>query len=465
MSRKKETEDTKEIQDTHTKQEDKYSVMTTSPVKKLVARLAVPTIFSMLVTSFYNMADTFFVGDLGTSATGAVGVVFSVMAIIQAIGFFFGHGSGNYISRRLGAKKEDEALAMASTGFFIAFFAGVILAVVGLLFIRPLARGLGSTETILPYAVDYLKYILCGTPFIIGGCVMNNQLRFQGNAFYGMIGLVSGAVLNIGLDPLLIFVFDMGVSGAGLATMLSQIISFVILFVICQIKSIVPILPRNFKPSPKIFLEIFRGGFPSLCRQGMASIATICLNHKAGIYGDAAIAAMSIVTRVTMFAASAVVGFGQGFQPVCGFNYGAGKYKRVREAYWFSVKVCMVFLAVVAVIGLIFAPEIITIFREDDLKVIEIGTLALRFQCLVMPMMGFMMPSNMMVQTIGKAAKASVLAMGRQFLFYLPTLFLLEPVLGLLGIQLTQSIADILTLILTIPIVRSVLKEFAEAEK
>lgn len=442
------------------KQNNKFIQMTTAPVKKLVATLAMPTIFSMLVTSFYNMADTFFVGDLGTSATGAVGVVFSVMAIIQAIGFFFGHGSGNYISRKLGAKREDEAFEMASTGFVFAFLAGIILAVLGLIFIEPLAMGLGSTKTILPYATSYLRFILCGTPFIIGGCVLNNQLRFQGNAFYGMIGLTSGAFINIGLDPFFIFVLDMGVSGAGLATMLSQMISFGILFVVCRKKSIVPILLRRSKPSLKIMKEIFRGGFPSLCRQGMASIATICLNHKAGIYGDAAIAAMSVVTRITMFAASAVIGFGQGFQPVCGFNYGAGKYMRVKEAYWFSVKICTAFLAVMSILGVIFAPQLIALFRKEDLQVIEIGTLALRLQCFVLPVMGFIMPSNMMVQTIGKAVKASILAAARQFLFYLPALFILEPALGLLGIQMTQTVADVLACILTIPIVRSVLKEF-----
>lgn len=448
-----------------TENRDKFKEMTESPVRPLVAKMAGPTILSMLVTSFYNMADTFFVGGLGTSATGAVGVVFSIMAIIQAVGFFFGHGSGNYISRKLGARKEEEALTMASTGFLTAFLFGLLIAIAGLIGIRPLARFLGSTETILPYATSYLRFILCGAPFIIGGFVLNNQLRFQGNAFYGMIGMTTGAVVNIILDPILIFLLDMGVAGAGLATMLSQMVSFIILFIMCRKKSMVPILLKNCKPSCSLYKEIVRGGFPSLCRQGLASIATICLNHKAGIYGDAAIAAMSIVTRVTMFAASAVIGFGQGFQPVCGFNYGARKYKRVKEAYWFAVWVCTVFLLVTAIVGFIWAPQIVALFRRDDMDVIRIGALALRMQCVAVPLMGFMMPSNMMVQTIGEAVKASILAMGRQFLFYLPLLFILEPVYGLFGIQLTQPLADLLSFGLTIPIVISVLRGFKELPK
>ena len=319
--------------------DNKFIQMTESPVKPLVMKMALPTVFSMLVTAFYNMADTYFVGSVGTSATGAVGVVFSVMAIIQAVGFFFGHGSGNYISRKLGAQKINEAKSMATTGFISAILAGIVLAVVGLIFRVPLARFLGSTPTILPYAVSYMTYILIGTPFIMGSFVLNNQLRFQGNAFYGMLGMTSGAIINVVLDPLFILVMDMGVGGGGLATMISQMTSFCILLVMCRTKSAVPITLKNFKPSLALYKEVVRGGFPSLCRQGLGSLAVICLNHKAGIYGDQAIAAMSVVNRISMFAMSAVIGIGQGFQPVCGYNYGARKYKRVKEAFWFTTLV------------------------------------------------------------------------------------------------------------------------------
>lgn len=443
---------------------DKFTMLTEAPVKGLVTKLAIPTIFSMMVTAFYNMADTFFVGTLGTSETGAVGIVFSVMAIIQAIGFFFGHGSGNYISRQLGAKKEDDAYKMAATAFVTAFLFGVVLACVGLLLIEPLAYGLGSTKSILPFAKQYMKWILIGTPFIISSFVLNNQLRFQGNAFYGMIGITSGAVLNVILDPVLIIVCNLGVQGAGIATMCSQALSFFILFVMCKKKSSVPIELKNVKPCFEVYKEIIRGGLPSLCRQGLNSIAVICLNHMAGPYGDAAIAAMSIVTRINMFASSAVIGFGQGFQPVCGFNYGAKKYERVREAFWFSVKVCVTFLLLASAVGIVESKELVTLFRKDDMDVINIGSEALIYQCLAMPLMGFMMPSNMMIQTIGKAGKATILAMGRQFIFYLPTLFILVPTLGLLGIKITQPIADVLTFFMTVPIVFSVLAEFRRAK-
>ena len=307
-------------------QNAKFIEMTETPVGTLVCRLAVPTMVSMLVTSFYNMADTFFVGKINTSATGAVGVVFSLMAIIQACGFFFGHGSGNYISKQLGKRDTEEASRMASIGFFSAFLFGIVFMAAGLVFLEPLARALGSTDTILPYAKDYLGIILLGAPFMTSSLVLNNQLRFQGNAFYAMIGIATGAVLNIGLDPLFIFVFQMGIKGAALATILSQIVSFCLLVAGSFRGENIHISYRKFHPDGAAFLEILRGGIPSLLRQGLASVAVICLNFAAGGYGDEAIAAMSIVNRIMMFAGSALIGFGQGFQPVCGFNYGAGLY-------------------------------------------------------------------------------------------------------------------------------------------
>ena len=262
-------------------QEAKFKVMTESPVKPLVCRLAAPTIVSMLVTSFYNMADTFFVGQIDTSASAAVGVVFSLMAVIQAVGFFFGHGSGNYISRALGRHETEDAERMAAVGFFSALGGGSVIMVFGLLFLRPLARWLGSTETILPYAVSYMRLILIGAPYMTASLVLNNQLRFQGNAFYSMIGLVSGAVLNIALDPLLIFAFDMGIAGAALATILSQFVSFVLLWIGVQRSGSLSIRAKNFRPTKTLYLQILNGGTPSLLRQGLGSVATICLNVAA----------------------------------------------------------------------------------------------------------------------------------------------------------------------------------------
>lgn len=449
-------------------QEEKVSYMLSEPVPHLVCQMAVPTIISMLVTSFYNMVDTFFVGRINTQATAAVGVVFSVMAFIQACGFFFGHGSGNYISRKLGAKEFDEANVMAATGFFTAFFTGIVAAVVGLCFLTPLARVLGSTPTILPYTKDYLRIILIGCPFMMSSLVLNNQLRFQGSASYAMVGIVTGGLLNMVLDPLLIFTCDMGVAGAALATILSQFVSFVLLFLMSRKGGNIRIEIRNFKPTWALYKEIFRGGVPSLCRQGLASIAQICLNHSAGtfggVYSDAAIAAMSIVGRISMFANSALIGFGQGFQPVCGMNYGAKQFGRVRQAFAFCVKYAAVFLVIVSAAGIIFAEPLVTCFRREDAEVIRIGTLALRLQCIVFPLNAWIVMSNMMLQSIGKAARASFVAAARQGIFFIPLIWILPQIFGLLGVQMCQTWSDILTFGVSVPMCVGVLREMKQAE-
>lgn len=440
-------------------QEEKYIRMTQPPVERLICRLAVPCIISMLVTAFYNMADSYFVGMLkSTEATGAVGVAFSMMAVIQAVGFFFGQGSGNYISRELGKKNTDSASEMAATGFFSALGAGFLICILGQLFIDPLARFLGSTETILPYTKDYLRMIFLGAPWICASFVLNNQLRFQGSASYAMVGIVSGAVVNIGLDWLLIHVFDMKVAGAGLATSLSQFLSFCLLLVGTSKGGNIRIRLRNFRFSGHYYLWIFKGGIPSLARQSLASVATICLNNAAMPYGDAAIAAMGLVQRVTMFGASAMLGFGQGFQPVCGFNYGAGLYSRVRKGFWFCVKVATLVLLVLGTLGFLFAPQIITLFRDDP-EVVSFGAAALRFQCITIWVQGWVVMSNMMQQSIGKAIPATFLSVARQGLFFIPLVWLLTVLLGARGIQVTQSAADVITFLCAIPLQLYVLKK------
>lgn len=443
-------------------QEEKVTYMTTKAVPPLICELAVPTIISMLVTAFYNMADTFFVGKINTQSTAAVGIVFTVMALIQSCGFFFGHGTGNYISRKLGAREYKEAEVMAATGFYLAFICGIILGGLGLLFLDPLAVLLGSTPTILPYTKDYLRIILIGTPFMMSSFVLNNQLRYQGSAAYAMVGIVAGAVINIVLDPIFIFTLNMGVAGAALATVLSQLLSFVMLCIGTRKGGNIRIYIRNFKPTLAAVYEIIRGGFPSLCRQGLASVSGIFLNHMAGsyggMYGDAAIAAMSIVTRVTMFANSALIGFGQGFQPVCAMNYGAGKYDRVREGFRFCVKYAFFFLIVTAVAGIALAEPLIEIFRKGDADVIRIGTLALRMHCLAFPLSAWIVICNMMLQSIGSAMKASIVAAARQGLFFIPLIFILPYFFGLFGVQVCQMISDICSFALALPIGLSELK-------
>ena len=446
-------------------QTQKFEQMTRSPVQPLILHLALPCIISMLVTSFYNMADTFFVGKINTSATAAVGIVFPLMAMIQALGFFCGHGSGNDISRQLGAHNFEDASKMSATGFVTAFVLGLGILVVGFLFTDPLLHIMGSTETILPYARSYMRIILIGAPYMTASLVLNNQLRFQGSAFYSMIGITTGAVLNIVLDPLFIFVLDMGVAGAALATIISQFVSFCLLIAGTFRGGNLRLNLRDFSPSLKYYQNIVKGGAPSLFRQGLGSFATVCLNLMAGPYGDAAIAAMSIVTRISQFAASVVIGFGQGFQPVCGFNYGAKLFKRVQEGFWFCVKFCTSVLLVAAVCGWIFSPNLIGIFLKTDPLVIEYGSQALRLQALTFPLVGWITIANMMLQTIGKTVKASLLAMSRQFLFFVPVILTLPGFLGILGVQLSQPIADFCSFLLAVPLSISVLREMSHEQE
>ena len=430
----------------------KYKQMTEPPVGRLICKLAVPCIISMLVTAFYNMADTYFVGMLkSNAATGAVGVVFSMMAIIQAVGFFFGQGSGNYISRELGRKHYQEASNMAATGFYASLGTGAVICIFGQIFLEPLAYLLGSTPTILPYTEAYLRVILLGTPWMTASLVLNNQLRFQGSANYAMYGIVSGAVLNIALDPLLIFVFDLGVAGAGWATIISQFVSFCLLLKGCSKGSNIQIHLRNVKLNWFYVKMIFKGGFPSLARQSLASVATICLNHAARPYGDAVIAAMGVVQRITMFGFSTMLGFGQGFQPVCAFNYGAGLYSRVKKGFWFCVKVSFVFLLMISMLGFVFAPNLIAIFRDDP-EVIACGARALRFQCMTMFLSSFIITSNMMLQSMSLVGPATFLAVARQGFFFIPLVLILSSLFELTGIQITQSIADLLTFFCAVPL-------------
>lgn len=444
---------------------EKYMMMTQKPVERLICSLALPTIVSMLITSIYNMADTFFVSQISTSASGAVGISFSLMAIIQAIGFTFGAGAGNYISRLLGRQDKSQAARVAATSFFSAFGLGVILAALGLIYLDPLVRVLGATETIAPYAKGYIRFIFIGMPYMTSAFVLNQILRFQGSAFYAMIGIGTGGLLNIFLDPLFIFTLNLGISGASLATIISQLVSFLLLLRNSSVSGNIRIRLKNFTPTWSIYRQIFRGGLPSFYRQSLASVAMICLNFAAGVFGDAAIAAISIVARVFQFAIQGVLGFCQGFQPVCGFNYGARNYDRVLRAFWFTVKTVAVVLSVIGIIGFIFAPRIIALFRKEDLEVIAIGTLALRLQCLSLPLSAWIISTNMLLQTIGKGAKASFVSLSRQGLFFLPAILLLPRYFGLLGVQASQPLADTLSFLTAILMMIGVLKELKTGQK
>lgn len=440
--------------------DEKRIQMLETPVNKLIMTLAVPTIISMLVTSLYNMADTYFVSQLGTSASGAVGIIYSLMAMIQAISFMLGMGSGNQVAIALGHEENDKANKLVATAFFTAFFTGVVILIVGLVFVNDLVFLLGSTNTIAPYAIEYARYILLAAPFMMGSLVMNNLLRAQGNAMHAMVGISFGAVLNIVLDPILIFGFGMGIGGAGLATMASQIISFSILCYQCNHRvGNVRIRWSEFKPTFKLYKSILYVGAPSLCRQGLQSVANIILNFVAAPYGDAAIAAMSIVAKITMFIYSALIGFGQGFQPVCGYNYGAKRNDRVLEGFWFCVKFGTIMLTIMAIIGFVGSESLITIFRADDAEVIRIGVKALRYQLLLFPFLTWFVMINMLIQSIGYGVRASLTAMSRQGIFYIPCALIFPKIFGEAGLYFIQPVADIFALIMVSCIVYGIIKE------
>jgi putative MATE family efflux protein len=434
--------------------------MTETPIGPLIASLAAPTIVSMLVTSIYNMADTFFVSKLGTSASGAVGVVFSLMAIIQAVGFTLGMGSGSWISRLLGARRDEAANEVASSGFFASIAFGLLLAAFGVAFIAPLMRVLGATDTILPYARDYGAYILLAAPVMTASFVLNNLLRGEGRAKLAMFGIAAGGVLNVLLDPLFIFGFGLGIAGAAVATGLSQCVGFAILLSsFVSGKTATKLSPAALSKSPGLYLAIIKNGLPSFTRQGLASVSTVALNLNAAAYGDAALAAMSIVGKVFMFIFSIILGIGQGYQPVVGFNYGAKRFDRVREAFSFTLKLNLAVMTAFA-----YAPSIMRLFIAAAPEVIRIGTTAFRAQCLAMPLIPLGVSCNMTFQSIGKSWTATFLSTARQGIFFLPLILILPRFIGLLGVQTTQPIADACTFLVCLPFIVKFFREMDAEE-
>lgn len=457
-------------QEDQRKLEARYLMMTQAPVKRLILKMSVPTIISMLVTSIYNMVDSFFVGHLSTEAVAGVGVAFAYMAFINACGFFFGHGSGNYISRALGARRTENAGKMAATGFLSPLLLGAVAGTLGLVFISPLSRALGATEQILPSANAYLRYILFATPFMMSSLTLNNQLRLQGNARFGMIGIASGAILNILLDPLFIFALNMGVSGASLATAISQLFGWSLLLWGTSREGNVHIRIRNFTPTWEYYKQIINGGLPSLARQALAVVATICLNRMAVHYADpgneaSVVAAFSIVTRVIMMSYALIIGLGQGFQPVCGYNYGAKLYGRVKESYLFCLTLSTAVLIVLATLGYLFAPDIIALFRSEDPELIRVGTHAMRWQCIAFPLMGLCTATNMLLQNINYTWQATFLSMCRQGICFLPAVFIAPWLWGLTGLEASQAIADALTFLISLPFAIWIIQKLSALEK
>ena len=439
-----------------------YHKMTETPIPRLILSLAAPTILSMLITSIYNLADTFFVGRISTSASGAVGVVSSLMAIIQALGFMLGHGSGTIISRRLGSQDTHAATRFASTSFFTALAFGVVLAVAGLATLPDFMMLLGSTETILPHACAYARPILLAAPLMISSLVMNNILRYEGKANLAMVGLVTGGLLNIALDPLFMFGLGLGTAGAGIATALSQTISFgILLYMFLHGKTVSQFRLSAVTREPREFLQILAGGAPSFGRQGLNSIGGMLLNIAARSYGDAAVAGMSIVSRIFQFVLSVAIGVGQGLQPVAAFNYGARRFARVRKAAIFTISTAFVFMAVLNSLCWFNAEPLIRLFRDDP-EVTAVALPALRYQCVAMFLQPVIIVTNMMFQSIGKSGRATFLACCRQGVCFIPLILTLPRIWGLSGIELCQPIADGLTFCISVPFLLPFLKELKE---
>ena len=430
-----------------------YKEMTETSVEKLILRLSVPTIISMLVTNIYNMADTFFVGKLGTSASAAIGIVFSLMTINQALGFMCGHGCGSNISRKLGNKQGDAAIKFASTGFFMSLFLGVLIMIIGIIFMEPLLRIMGSTDTIMPYAKSYGICILLSAPFMTGSCVLNNVLRYEGKASLAMVGLTLGGVLNIIGDPIFIFVLNMGTLGAGISTAVSQVISFfVLLSMFGGDRTVSRLRFSAVSWDIKDILNILYTGLPSLIRQGMMSVSTMVLNYMSMPYGDAAIAAMSIVSRVCNFIFAIALGISQGFQPVSAFNYGAKKFKRVKRAFIFCCGLSMIILGILSVLSLIFSGHIIGLFR-DDADVIGVGTFALRAQCIVLFVSPIILAASMMFQGAGENLASSIASFLRSGITFIPMVAILPRFFGIYGIQLAQPVADVISFVVVMPLI------------
>lgn len=458
-----------------TAKEDKYTLMTTCPVERLVCRMSVPTIISMLVTGLYNIVDTFFVGRIGNEATAGVGLILPIMAIIQAFGFFFGQGSGNYISRSLGAKHIEKAEAMAATGSISALIFGVVLMAVGFVFKKGVLFVLGARESLLDpltirYAEEYMCIILCGAPFMCVSCVLNNQLRFQGNAFFSMVGLVSGAVLNCVLDPIFIFTLGMDVKGAALATVVGQTVSCLMLYVGTLRSDSLKIHIKNFSPTAFYYKNIFVGGLPSLIRQSLSSVSVMCLNSAAAAAATAAlaaqtVAAFTVVNKITMLAFSALLGFGQGFQPICGFNYGAKRFDRVRGGYLFCLKVSFVFLIIMSALGYALAPGAVALFR-DDADVIRIGTTVMRCQCATFWLIGLVVMTNMVYQNLGRVIGGAVLAMARNGLYFIPAVLILPQVMSvpIWGVYIAQPVADVCAFLTALPLAVHVCRDLKQKQ-
>jgi len=447
-------------------QDARRLMMANEPIHKVIPKMAIPTIIAFLINSIYGLADTFFVSSLGLNATAAVSVNQSLDQLIMMFGSMLALGSNAYIARLLGAGREKKASETLSTAFFTAMFFGVILLIFGVTFMTPMVRMLGATPTCEQYSIDYATYVLFAAPFMVSNFVMNQCLRSEGSSTLSMIGMGFGGILNCFLDPIFIFTFDMGVAGASLATAISKVVSFAILvFPYITRRSMLHLSIRNYKPDWEMAKEVFSVGSSALFRSGLAVVSAILINREAGMISDAVLAGIGVTNKVMMFPFSIILGFGSGYQPVSGFNWGAKNYKRVRKSYSFALKTALIGSVIMAVFLSVFAVPVIRLFAGADAEMELIGSLCIRLQCIAMPIHAWAAMVNMLCSSLGVGWGAVLLASARQGTCFLPVLYPLSRIFGATGIASVQAVADALTIFLAVPISRKIFKIIAAAEQ
>ena len=446
-------------------QEQRKNLMLNEPIHKVIPKMAVPTIVAFLINSIYSLADTYFVSSLGTNATAAVSVNASLDQLIMMCGSMLAMGANSYIARLLGQGDDKKASQVLSTSFFSAFFIGATLLVFGTVFMTPMVRLLGATPTCEQYSIDYATYVLMAAPFMASNFVMNQCLRSEGSATLSMVGMGFGGVLNIVLDPIFIFYFDMGVAGASLATAISKVVSFVILiFPYITRRSLLHLSIRNFRPSKDIIVKVVSVGSSSMFRSGLAVVAAIMLNSLAGNISDSVLAGIGVSTKIMMFPFSIILGFGNGFQPVAGFNWGAKRYDRVQESYRFSAKVALIGSTVMALLIAVFCNQLIVAFAGQDAEMQRIGAFCIFTQCIALPIHAWVAIVNMLCVGLGNAKGAFLLATARQGTCFIPILFPLAWMFGAYGVASVQALADVLTLVLAVPLAISMTKKIKNAQ-
>lgn len=440
------------------KKERRRKAILNDDVLLLLVKTSIPTIIGMLVMVIYNLTDTFFVGILNNkSMTAAIGIVFSFMSFIQAIGFWFGYGSGNIMSKKIGENEEKEAEIISSVGILLAIVIGILIAILSCFFVLPLSKFIGASasKNLLNFTVEYLKVIIISIPFGLYSVMLYNQLRLCGNVKDGMTGLLIGMALNMVLDPVLMFVFKFGFIGAGYATLIGQITGCIVLTNLSGKNGNIAVDLKKARINKDRVYHILAGGMPNFSRQSITSIALILLNVVAAKYGDGVIAALTISSRIVALAYMIMIGWGQGFQPICAMNYGAKQYDRVKKAFKFVVVGGTLFLIMAAILLYVFSELLIKTMSNDN-EVILVGSEILRIQCITLPLLGYFAISSMLMQNIGQYFWASIISISRQGIFYIPLLYILTNVFGKFGIYLLQPVADVLSFGLAVIVVRKI---------